>query len=255
MSYQTLDVSFRDGICTARIDRGDPSNTLSAQLIAELGEVVAICEAADRAPPITVLILEGRPESFCTGADFDAMVADGQAPWDPALLYDLWIRLATGPFVSISVVRGRVNAGGMGFIAASDLVLADSTARFSLSELLFGLFPACVLPFLVRKIGFQKAHYLTLTTRPIEPAEARAWGLVDAVEDRMEPLLRKHLVRLQRLSKPALARYKSYMAELSGLLEAGKPRALAANAEMFSDPENQRNIRRYVEEAKFPWEP
>nr|WP_269820011.1 enoyl-CoA hydratase-related protein [Bacillus velezensis] len=42
---------------------------------------------------------------------------------------------------------GVANAGGIGFVAASDIVIADDTAVFSLSELLFGLFPAMVLPF------------------------------------------------------------------------------------------------------------
>jgi len=62
----------------------------------------------------------------------------------------LWLRLATVRTVTISHVRGKANAGGIGFVAASDIVLADETAQFSLSELLFGLYPACVLPFLIR---------------------------------------------------------------------------------------------------------
>lgn len=161
MGYETLDVSFRAGICTARIERGDADNTIDARLVEELGEVVALCEDPTRSQPISVLV----------------------------------------------------------------------------------------------KIGAQKAHYMTLMTRPVEPEEAQTWGLVDAVEDHAEPLLRKHLIRLQRLSKPAIGRYKQYMVELSGGLAACKPGALAANREMFQDPANQRNIRRYVTEGKFPWEP
>ena len=35
-------------------------------------------------------------------------------------------------------IAGRVNAGGMGLVAASDVVVAGSQAQFSLSEILFG---------------------------------------------------------------------------------------------------------------------
>jgi len=253
MPYETLEVDIKDGVCTARICRPQANNAIDARLIEELGTVVGLCEDPLHAPPITVLVLEGSPAVFCSGGDFDA-VAAASAPADPEPLYDLWLRLATGPFICISVVRGRVNAGGIGFISASDIVLADYSAAFSLSELLFGLFPACVLPFLIRRAGSQRAHYLTLMTHAFGAEEALAWGLVDALADDVQPLLRKHLVRLRRLRKPAIARYKRYFADLAGGLEQAKAAALAANREMFADPENLRNIRRYAAESRFPWE-
>lgn len=205
-----------------------------------------------------MVVLSGSPEVFCSGADFQA-VADGSADSDeqrgvPGPTYDLWMRMATGPYVTISHVRGRVNAGGVGFVAASDVVLADETAQFSLSELLFGLFPACVLPFLVRRVGFQRAHYLTLTTSPISARQASEWALVDAVEANSEALLRRHLVHLRRLSKTAIRRYKSYMSGVGLALHDLKPAALAANVELFSDLDNRRAITRYVEQGLFPWE-
>jgi len=126
------------------------------------------------------------------------------------------LRLATGPYVTIAHVRGTANAGGVGFVAASDIVLADETAQFSLSELLFGLYPACVMPFLIRRIGFQKANYFTMMTKPISAMLACEWGLVDAVEPVSEVLLRRHLQRLRRLSKTAIRRYKTYMSRISG---------------------------------------
>lgn len=253
MAYETLDVSIRDGVCTARINRPDANNAINARLIEEIGAVVALCDSVDHAPPVTILVLEGLPDVFCSGGDFTAL-ADSAEPADPEPLYDLWCRLATGSFITISVVRGRVNAGGIGFVCASDVVLADPSAAFSLSELLFGLFPACVLPFLVRRVGMQKAHYLTLMTRSFGAQEALDYGLVDALDDSLELLLRRHLQRLQRLGKPAITRYKRYLAGMSGELDRCKPGALAANREMFSDPENRRNIIRYVTESKFPWE-
>ncbi len=120
--------------------------------------------------------------------------------------------------------------------------------------MLFGLYPACVLPFLIRRIGTQRAHYLTLMTRPFTAEDALRWGLADTVNDTVDTNLRSHLTRLQRLSRPAIGRYKRYLGEIIDDWERVKPKAIAANRALFADPEIQRNIRRYVTELKLPWE-
>lgn len=253
MNYHTLRVRFQEPICFIQIYRPEAQNTINDILIAELYQVLAQYSQTS-----TVIVLEGLPEVFCFGADFQGLHRQNLsgAPGDrnPEPLYDLWLQLATGPYITVSHVRGKVNAGGVGFIAASDIVLADETASFSLSELLFGLIPACVLPFLIRKIGFQKSHYMTLMTQPIPVQQAQQWGLVDAFETNSDALLRKHLLRLRRLSKAGITRYKRYMAGLYEPIIQQKPLALMTNQEVFSDPANLEAIFRYVERGQFPWE-
>lgn len=221
---------------------------INATLVDALWDAVRRCEAAQG----TVLVLEGGADTFCAGGDLQA--TSDEVPYDPAPLYDLWQRLAEGPFVSVAAVRGRVTAGGVGLAAGCDIVLADRTASFSLSELLFGLHPACVMPFLTRRIGAQRAHYLTLTTTPIAAAEALACGLADALDDDLDALLRTHLIRLRRLNRDAVARYKSHRGAQDDILTRQRAAALAANRALFADPSVRANIRRYVTEAKFPWE-
>lgn len=247
--YQTLRVRNQDGICFMQIHRPEAQNTIDDRLIDECSDVLDRCEDA-----ATIVVIEGLPETFCFGADFSAIRAAHGAMRGPEPLYDLWMRLTTGPYVVISHVRGKANAGGIGFVAASDIVVADATATFSLSELLFGLIPACVMPFLVRRVGFQKAHYMTLMTHPLDVSQAAAYGLVDAHDANSDALLRRHLSRLRRLSKTAIARYKRFSSALGGAVAASRPLALATNKEVFSDPRNIEGIIRYVDEGIFPWE-
>jgi polyketide biosynthesis enoyl-CoA hydratase PksH len=253
VTYETIKVQFQDSICFLQIDRPQADNTISSRLVAELHDVLSACEDST-----TVVVLKGTPEVFCMGADFKSIAGASKSACErdegPGPLYDLWLRLATGSYVTISHVQGKANAGGVGFVAASDIVIADESAQFSLSELLFGLYPACVLPFLIRRIGFQKAHYLTLMTQPVSAKQACEWGLVDAYEPLSDALLRRHLQRLRRLSKVAIRRYKSYMSRVSAPLQALKPLAVAANLEVFSDAGNLQAITRYVEQGVFPWE-
>lgn len=253
MSYQAIKVCFQEPVCFIQFNRPESNNTINHQLIEECFEVMTLCEEA-----IRVVVLEGLPEVFCFGADFKGMrdaAANGQVgEQNPERLYDLWLKMASGPYITISHVRGKANAGGVGFVAASDIVIADETAQFSLSELLFGLFPACVLPFLIRRVGFQKAHYMSVMTQPVSVSQAHAWGLVDAYDAQSESLLRKHLLRLRRLPKTGIMRYKRYISTLNDSLLQSRAPAVAANQEVFSDPRNIEGIFRFVETGQFPWE-
>lgn len=252
--FDTLRVRWDADICFIQMHRPDADNAISHRLIEELSDALRACE--DEAK---VVVLEGLPEVFCTGADFKEIRASvegasGDGQHNPELLYDVWRLLASGSFISVAHVRGRVSAGGMGFVAACDIVVSEERATFSLPELLFGLMPACVMPFLVRRIGFARANFLSLATQPIPARQALDWGLVDACEDNSENLLRKQLLRLRRLGRDSVARYKRYASGLDDSLVAAQPAAVAANTQVFSDPENLRRIARFVQTGEFPWE-
>jgi polyketide biosynthesis enoyl-CoA hydratase PksH len=253
MEYQTVKVREQQQICFLQFYRPEANNTINDRMVEECHHVLDRYEESAK-----ILVMEGLPDVFCFGADFQEMhdrMANGrQSERNPGRLYDLWMRLATGPLLTISHVRGKVNAGGIGFVAASDIVLAERTAQFSLSELLFGVFPAAVLPFLIRRTGTAKANYMTVMTKAISAEQAASWGLVDACDDDSRSLLRKHLLRLKPLSKSAVVKYKRYMQRISEPLAQAKPIAVKANLEMFSDPQNLTGIYRYIETGKFPWE-
>lgn len=253
-AYRAIRVRAEGGVCHITLARPETGNTINRTLVDEIGHALDTHEAS-----AAIVVLEASPEVFCLGADFQGIAHDQQTGMElqnhvPEPLYDLWLRLATGPFVSVAHVRGKVNAGGIGFVAACDVVLCDESAVFSLSEMMFGLVPACVLPFLIGRIGFARANYLTLGTQSLPARQALQWGLVDACDENSENLLRKHLLRLARLSKPAIARYKRYAAELDGSCAQTKTAAVRANLAAFSDPVNLANISRYVATGRFPWE-
>jgi len=253
MEFKTLHVRYQGTVCFIRLHRPEADNAINDQLVEELGCVLDQCEEE-----VTVVVLEGLPHVFCMGADFQeihAHMAEGRSiRSNPEPLYALWMRMRTGPYIVLSHVKGKANAGGLGFIAASDIVLADGTAQFSLSELLFGLYPACVMPFLIQKTGMQRAHYMTLMTQAFDAETALRWGLIDAWEPDSESLLRRHLLRLKRLPKAGIAKYKRYMNELQPLIREGRELAITANQTMFADPDTLSVIYNFVNKGQFPWE-
>lgn len=251
----TLRVRQEGAICFVQLHRPEAGNAIDSAMVRELGEVYALASAS---ATTTVVVLSGLSEVFCAGADFavisDAAQQGQDTVADPEPLFELFRLISTGNCLTIAHVRGRANAGGVGMVAASDVVIADESATFSLSEMLFGLIPAVVLPFLIRRIGFQRANYLAGTTNTIDARRAVDWGLIDTLAADSEASLRAHLQRLGRLSKRAVVRYKAYLRELSPISGATKDLALATNRTVFSDPENVRAIERYSRDGVFPWE-
>ncbi|WP_444996471.1 enoyl-CoA hydratase/isomerase [Aliikangiella sp. IMCC44359] len=251
--FEAIKVRWASEICYVQIYRPENNNAIDDQLINELHQILDECEASAK-----IVVLSGMPEVFCFGADFKAQQTsfseEETVEKNANALYNLWLKLATGAFISIAQVSGKTNAGGVGFVAACDLVLCQENATFSLSELLFGLMPACVMPFLIRKIGLSKSNYLTLMTQPINAKQAFEWGLVDALDSNVDDLLRKHLLRLRLLPKNGIARYKSYLHELDDVLYQSKAKAIAGNVAVFSDQENQSKIERYINTGLFPWQ-
>lgn len=246
MSYDTLRVRVEDNVWYVQLHRPEANNTIDGTLLAECADVLGACRDS-----ASVVVLEGLPDVFCLGADLSAGASGAEGTVDPKTLYGLWMELATGPFVSVAHVRGKTNAGGVGFVAASDIVLAEEKATFSLSELMFGLFPACVMPFLVRRVGMSRARFLALSTQPVEAAAAKEWGLVDACAADSVDLLRRQLLRLRRLPKDGIARFKRYLAEMDTSLADCRAPAERANREIFSDERNLARIARFVETGRM----
>lgn len=253
-AFGTIRVRLDGTVCTIQLYRPHARNTINAQMVAECASVLAECART----PVSVVVLEGLPNVFCYGADFGGLrddAVDGTPDENGAeAIYDLWQQLAGGPFVTLAHVRGSVNAGGMGFVAACDIVVAEPAARFGMSELLFGLFPACVMPFLARRIGVQKANYLAISTVPIGAEEACSWGLVDRVDADSEELVQRHLRRLRRLNKQSVAMFKRYVATLPAPIAQARAAAVDNNRRMHMIPGVVDGILRFVDSGRLPWE-
>uniref|UniRef100_B8HKZ4 Enoyl-CoA hydratase/isomerase n=1 Tax=Cyanothece sp. (strain PCC 7425 / ATCC 29141) TaxID=395961 RepID=B8HKZ4_CYAP4 len=257
MPYQTLKISQQPLVQRIQLYRPEADNGLNHTLLTELRTALEEVESNDK---IKIVVLEGLPTVFSIGMDFNAIAEQQQLPEaDPSfsaqIYYNLLKQITASAKVIISQVRGRVTAGGVGLVAASDLVLADQTTTFTLPELLFGLLPACVLPFLIRRVGYHRAYRLALTTQSLSVQEAHLWGLVDDYGSEPEVLLRKFLQRLRRLKPENVKRLKNYIDQLR-LVQPEMQEALAVNtiAELMAKPEVQQGIRGYIQEGTLPWQ-
>lgn len=256
MAYATL-LTGRSGACTTlTLHRPASRNSLNRELLTELN--LALDEAEQDAD-VRVVVLQGAPDVFCTGMDLHEAVRDdaaGAAAGDPAneLYLRTLKRFTLSPRVIVARVEGAAIAGGVGLVAASDFVLGGPSASFALSEALWGLLPACVVPFLVRRIGFQRAYALTLGTQTIAAARAHEIGLLDELCPDLDGSLRKLTTRLVRLDPATVLEAKRYFRRMWILSEAMETAALEELASLMGQPRVRANLRAFVEEGRFPWE-
>jgi enoyl-CoA hydratase/carnithine racemase len=90
----------------------------------------------------------------------------------------------TGLKPIIAAVNGLAFGGGTEMTVNCDIVIAASSASFSLPEVKRGLVPiAGAPPRLVRTVGKQRAMEMTLTGRVVPAKEAFEWGLVNRIVD------------------------------------------------------------------------
>lgn len=264
MGVTSMPITFE----TIKVERSNPkivriifnrladNNSMNGKLIAEITQVVGECE---KDPQVRLVVLEGQNGLFCTGMDFKEI---SSMNFSDTTQFKSFVRaylellklFTTTPLIVISKVDGRANAGGIGFVSASDFVFATPKAEFGLSEALFGLLPANVLPFLIRRIGFQKAYHLTLTTQPVNAQKAAEIGLVDVVVENPDAEIQKLLLRLDRIAPKTVTRLKDYFKKMWIINPAMEELAIDTITDLAIDPVNREGIKRFVEQGVFPWQ-
>src|SRR5690606_2215413 len=115
-------------------------------------------------------------KAFCTGNDLKA-ASTGRRMWMPRNGFGgLTARLGREKPV-ICAVNGYAMGGGFEIALASDLVVADSTAQFALSEVRVGLLAgAGGLQRLTRQIPYKQAMEMILTGRRVGAEEGQRLG-------------------------------------------------------------------------------
>lgn len=253
-AFETLIINQSHRQLTVRIWRPERDNSINSTLIRELHGALDLAEAI---PDCRTLVLEGLPGVFCTGLDLqEAAMADVSATETVRIseYMRLLQRFTASSRIVICRVDGRVTAGGVGLVAACDITVATERSEFSLSEALWGLLPCCVMPFLLRRVGYQKAYFLTLTTRTITASEAYAIHLVDELTNNLDDALRKLCLRLNLLDDRVILDLKRYFQGLAGITPDMEQTAIREIARLAGQPYVQQNIRNFIQHGLFPWE-
>ena len=187
-SYTTIDYDDSDApVARITLDRADKRNPIGPLTI---GELVHAFEAARESEATRVVILTGAGTAFSAGGDLGSFsgAIEARSPIRPRSLVELFPAMHALGKPIIAMVNGAAMGGGLGLMAACDVVVASEQATFGLPEIKVGLWPMMVMAEIVRNVGRKNALELMLTGRHIQAAEAQALGLVTRVvpHDRLE---------------------------------------------------------------------
>ena len=164
------------GVATITLDSPANRNALSRQLVAELHA------ALDRAeqPDVRVVVLTHTAPAFCAGADLKER---GSGPTSNGPMAQAMERLAGSAAPTIAAVNGSVRAGGIGIMAACDLVVVNGAVTFAFTEVRIGVAPAMISVPILARCSWSKLAAPFLTGEAFDAAAARDMGLVTHVTD------------------------------------------------------------------------
>jgi methylglutaconyl-CoA hydratase len=249
---KVLQVEVAHGVATLTLDSPANRNALSRAMRAQLR--AALDEAlADDAVRVVVLDHTGRV--FCSGMDLSEAAGGGAEQQGvrefPEILSALW----SSPKPVLAAVRGPARAGGVGLLAACDVVVAGASATFAFSEVRIGVVPAVISAVVLPRMLPHTAHRLMLTGEVFDAGTAAAGGLVDlvAADDGVSEVVAGQVRALAAGAPTALA-------ETKRLLRAGSPalrfdELLELSARFFASEEGQEGIASFREKRPARWVP
>ncbi|MGZ5249618.1 MAG: enoyl-CoA hydratase [Caldimonas sp.] len=169
------------GVVRLTLARPASFNALSAGMLAALqDELDAV--AGDESARVVVLAAEGK--AFSAGHDLKEMrAAPSQAYYEKlfAQCAQVMLTIQRLPVPVIARVQGIATAAGCQLVAACDLAVAASHARFAVSGVNLGLFCSSPSVALSRNLGRKAAFEMLVTGEFISAEEALAKGLVNRV--------------------------------------------------------------------------
>jgi enoyl-CoA hydratase/carnithine racemase len=219
--------SDAEGIVGLTLNRPKAFNALSRELLtaleAEIGKI-----AAD--PSVRVVVITGSGRAFCAGHDLKEIKRELPDREAVRALFEQCSRVMLGltrlPQPVVALVDGMAAAAGCQLVAACDLALATTNARFATSGIKYGLFCSTPMVALSRNVPRKAAMEMLLTGDFIEAEDAYRLGLVNHVvaPERLEEAFDYLLSQL--LDKPkdvlALGKRAYYQQMEMGIEEAYK---------------------------------
>jgi methylglutaconyl-CoA hydratase len=179
--FKTITVAIDGPVARVAFNRPEVHNAFNDIMIEEL---LAVYNELAEDDGVRVVVLTGNGESFCAGADLNWMCRVKDYSFEENLedslkLAELFYRIYSLPKPTVGRINGAAIGGGTGFVAVSDIAIAATTAKFSFSEVKIGVVPACISPYVVRRIGEGKTREFFLTGERLPAERALAAGLVN----------------------------------------------------------------------------
>jgi methylglutaconyl-CoA hydratase len=256
--FETIKTEVEHSIATLTLNRPEVRNAFNDVLIEEMLDALEELAAREE---IRVLIIAAEGKTFCAGADVHWMGKMAGADFvenfaDSLKLADMLAALYRFPRPTIARVQGSAFGGGVGVAACCDIIVASDISHFSFSEVRIGLVPACISPFVIRRIGEGRAREYFLTGERMTAQRANEIGYVNKVvpEAELDTAVNEYVRCFLAAGPQALSVCKQMLEDVS-LMPLAEARDHTARiiAKLRVSEEGLEGMKAFLEKRKPKW--
>jgi len=240
------------GVATITLDSPRNRNALSAPMRAQL---TAALQRVSADADARVVVLTHTGPVFCAGMDLKETAVAKPGSEGVRELPTILQLVAHCPKPVVARLAGAARAGGVGIMAACDLVVAVRTATFAFTEVRIGLVPAVISIPVLARLSPVAARELLLTGEVFDAERAREVGLVNTVTDPegLDEAVRRYTGALLAGGPGALAGTKALLSSGVDDSDARYAELLALSARQFDTEEAREGAKAFAEKRPPSW--
>jgi methylglutaconyl-CoA hydratase len=218
MGDRVLSEIDQRGIATVWLNRPEVNNAYDGALVDQLIETV---DRLGRESGLRALLLRGKGRHFQAGADLTFLRRLIEAPPEENRAFSaatVGAMRALQEFSRpvVALVQGGCFGGGIGLVTSADIVIATTDATFALTETLWGIVAAPIMPQLIHAVGLRQTRRLGITGERFDAATALRIGLVHELcpPDGLDEAGAKLADQILRAAPDAVRRHKQLTFEI-----------------------------------------
>lgn len=257
-AYETIKLAINGPVARVSFCRPEVHNAFNDKLIYEMTDLFNRLKSNKL---LRVVVLTGEGKSFCAGADLNWMRRVKDYSYEKNLdeslaLADLFYLIYTMPLPVIGRINGAAIGGGTGFVSVCDIAVAAESAKFSFSEVKIGVVPACIGPYVIRKIGEGKAREFFISGERLTAVEASRIGLVNRVfpDDKLDEGVDELVATILSSGPNAVAMAKELISNVPLMTpDEFKPYTAEMIARLRKSDEGQEGMDAFLNKRKPNW--
>ncbi len=257
--YDTIEFEVKDGIGTLWLNRPEVRNAFNHEMIAD---VMDCMESVEHDSNLLALVIRGKGDVFCAGADIHWMKSFSKLTYDEdyqenMLLARCFYMIYNFSKPTIALAHGASFGGANGLLSACDIAYCVAHTTFSFSEVKIGLIPATISPYVIKRIGEFDARELMLSGKKFTCQEAFAKGLVNHVYsgEEIEKVLEQLYEEFRTNSPQAMASTKDLIFNICKSNNFNE--TIDYTARMIADAraseEGQEGMAAFIEKRRPSW--
>lgn len=258
-NFETIKYYQNEDVMEVMLNRPDIHNAFNETMIEEIRQFF---ESVDEMTSVRVVVIRGEGKSFCAGADLNWMRNVSTYSYEQNLLESenlsaCFYAIYTCQKPTIAVVHGAAIGGANGLLAACDIAAAADNAVFSLSEVKIGIVPACISPYIVKRIGESKSREMMITGQRFSGKVAKEIGLVNysGNEDEVQQYVQQTIDSLRTSGPVAISMCKQLLYDLNNnwTFEEAKFKTAELIAQLRQSSEGQEGMDAFLNKRKPNW--